>query len=123
MIDKAARPLFPQRMSGCSDGPAAPFHEPGYESLAEVLEMAFAQAAYGKGADRHAGGQPFDEQPMQQISELLGGVDGMAFQAIKKIREARGLQTEEAQIRELLGAINYCAGIVIFIQGRSGRSP
>ncbi len=92
---------------------------PGYEQLASVLQAAFAQAAHGKGAERHAGGQPFHEQPMQQISELLGNVDGMAFQAIKKIREARGLPTVEAQVRELLGAVNYICGMVIFIQDRS----
>lgn len=92
---------------------------PGYESLAAVLQAAYEQAARGKGAERHAGGQPFDEQPMQVISDLLGNVDGMAFQAIKKIREARGLPTVEAQVRELLGAINYCAGMVIFLQARA----
>lgn len=110
-------PNFPPRLSHRADVPIPPpFHEPGYERLAEVLEAAFAQAAHGKGAERHAGGQPFHEQPMQQISELLGNVDGMAFQAIKKIREARGLPTVEAQVRELLGAINYVAGMVVFLQ-------
>lgn len=110
-------PNFPPRLSHRAGVPIPPpFHEPGYERLAEVLEEAFAQAAHGKGAERHAGGQPFHEQPMQQISELLGNVDGMAFQAIKKIREARGLPTVEAQVRELLGAINYVAGMVVFLQ-------
>lgn len=90
----------------------------GYECLAEVLTQAYNQAANGKGKERHAGGQPFDEQPMQVISGLLNSTDGMAFQAIKKIREATGLATTEAQINELLGAINYIAGIIIFIENR-----
>lgn len=34
---------------------------PGYESLADVLQRAYDQAAKGKGADRHAGARPFTE--------------------------------------------------------------
>lgn len=86
---------------------------PGYETLAKVLKRAYEQAAIGKGKERHGGGQRFDEQPMQQISDLLNDDAGMAFQACKKIHESRGLE-HEAKIRELLGAINYIAGMVIW---------
>ena len=41
-------------------------NEPGYESLAQVLQEAYDQAARGKGAERHANDLPFDQQPMQQ---------------------------------------------------------
>ena len=87
---------------------------PGYERLAMVLQKAYDQAAKGKGKERHANNLPFHEQPMQSMSRLLGTEGGMAFQAIKKIQEARNLPTREARVRELLGAINYIAGMVIY---------
>lgn len=86
----------------------------GYEKLVAVYQDAHDQAAKGKGDERHANGQPFNEQRMQQISGLLRSSDGMAFQAIKKLTE--GLQFEDHTRREaeLLGALNYIAGIVIY---------
>ncbi|WP_406828131.1 hypothetical protein [Microbulbifer sp. ARAS458-1] len=87
---------------------------PGYEKLGDVLRRAYKQAAAGKGSDRHAQGQPFHEQPMQRISQLLDTDGGMAFQAMKKIQESRRLPTREQRVAELLGAINYIAGMVIF---------
>ena len=88
---------------------------PGYERLVAVLRDAHDQAALGKGKDRHARGQPFHEQRMQQISTLLGSADGMAFQAVKKLTEGLGLLDPKARRAELLGAINYIAGIVIYL--------
>jgi hypothetical protein len=84
-----------------------------YTLLREVLDAAYEQAAHGKGAERHGNGLPFEEQPMQTISNLLNNDAGMAFQAIKKIAEGRNLETKDARIREYLGAINYIAGMVI----------
>ena len=86
-----------------------------YHSLADVLARAYAQAAKGKGAVRHADGRPFTEQPMQTISELLGTHEGLLYQAMKKIQESNRLEKEPA-IRELLGAINYLAGAIIFLE-------
>jgi hypothetical protein len=94
--------------------PAEP-KNPKYDSLHTVLKAAYDQASKGKGKERHAGnGLAFTEQPMQTISKLLGTSDGLAFQAIKKVTEAKGMQTFEQKERELLGAINYIAGIIIF---------
>lgn len=90
---------------------------PGYEQLAEVLQAAFSQAAEGKGAERHANGQPFHEQRMQTISTLLGSDAGMAFQVCKKVTEGMALP-HAARERELLGAIVYIAGMVIFHRQR-----
>jgi len=87
----------------------------GYESLVDVLRMAYEQAANGKGNERHANGLPFDDQPMQVISELLDTPFGMAFQAIKKVQEGLRLPTKERQIAEILGAINYLSGIVVYL--------
>lgn len=94
--------------------------DPNYESLAAVLRAAYDQAATGKGAERHGNGLAFDVQPMQKISWLLGSADGMAFQACKKVAEGLKLPTLERQEREILGAINYLAGIVIFLRARGG---
>lgn len=93
---------------------------PAYDSLEVVLKAAYNQAASGKGKERHAGnGLSFTDQPMQTISKLLNTSDGLAFQAIKKVTEAKGMQTFEQKERELLGAINYIAGIIIFEEGGS----
>ena len=91
------------------------FDVPGYERLAGVLIRAYAQAAEGKGAERHAQGQPFHAQPMQQLIQLYG-VGFALGQAAKKAQEAPRLPTVERQVAELLGAINYLAGAVIALE-------
>lgn len=85
-----------------------------YASLRAILDEAFDQAATGKGAERHGRGNPFDEQHMQTISRMLQSERGMAFQAIKKLTEGLDLQTHQARRRELLGAIVYIAGIIVY---------
>lgn len=84
----------------------------GYGYLEAVLDAALHQAAAGKGKERHACDRPFEAQPMQTISDLLQTTDGMAYQAIKKIQESTRM-TPDAAIRELLGSINYTAGIIV----------
>lgn len=93
-----------------------PAEPTGYEGLQAVLDDAFAQAAHGKGKERHACDRAFEDQPMQQISNLLQSNDGMAYQAIKKIQEAQRMDKAAAE-RELLGAIIYVAGMVIRLRG------
>ena len=88
---------------------------PGYETLAGVLRQAYAQAADGKGKERHANGNAFDEQPMTTINAMLGSVDGFLYQAIKKTVESKRLPKDRA-VAELLGAINYLAGAVIALE-------
>lgn len=100
----------------------ADFGVPGYERLRGVLLDAFNQAAIGKGAVRHACGAPFHEQPMQVISELLNTPDGLRYQAIKKIQESCRMD-RDAAIRELLGAINYIAGVVIYLEKKDALPP
>lgn len=83
----------------------------GYESLGLALGEAVAQAARGKGADRHAEkGEPFSDQLIMSIPKRLGP-GGECFclgQAAKKICESRRLAPAPARA-ELLGAINYIA--------------
>lgn len=91
----------------------------GYESLAEVLERAYDQAATGKGHDRHAQDLPFDQQPMQKLIDLYG-VGFALGQAAKKAQESQRLPAGR-DVAELLGAINYLAGAVIALE--RGRIP
>ena len=83
-----------------------------YESLMTVLMQAYEHASAGKGKDRHAQNLPFDKQPMQQVCDLVG-VGFALGQAIKKIQESQRLPADRARA-ELLGAINYIAGAVIW---------
>ena len=84
-----------------------------YHALATVLLQAFAQAALGKGKERHAVDDvPFENQSMLSISRQLGSVDGIIYQVHKKSLEAKRLP-HGRNIAELLGAINYAAGAVI----------
>ena len=96
---------------------------PGYTRLADVLQRAYDQAARTKGAERHANNLPFHEQPMQTVARH----HGMGFllgQAQKKAIEAHNMlkrgETGKAQ-HELLGAINYLAGSVIFIEDHQDK--
>jgi hypothetical protein len=98
--------------------PNSPFPDyPGYESLIAVLNMALDQSAAGKGKERHAQGQPFEDQPMQRISQLLNSAEGMRYQVMKKTQESARME-KDAAIQELLGAIIYAAGAVIFLQNK-----
>ena len=97
---------------------------PGYETLHEVLMQAYSQAARGKGAIRHniSRTTPYERQRMQLISELIDSPKGMEYQACKKITEGMNLPTHTAQVNELLGAINYLAGIIIFLRKQQAMS-
>ena len=90
----------------------------GYERLSDVLDRAFEQAAVGKGAERHADGKSFEDQPMQHIAQRRG-IGFILGQADKKSEEAQGMldRGERAKaVHELLGAIVYLAGAIIFIE-------
>ncbi len=88
----------------------------GYERLESVLLSAHAQASSGKGKARHANDLPFDEQPMQAIADQVGP-GFLSGQAIKKIIESQSMDTPAAKA-ELLGAINYLAGLIIHLEDR-----
>lgn len=91
----------------------------GYERLAAVLDEALEQAQVGKGKERHATGQPFHEQPIVRIGELLGN-DGFELgQAIKKLQESCRLPPDRARL-ERLGAINYIAASIILMDAKRG---
>ena len=90
--------------------------QPGYEALAEVLDMALYEAQDGKGKSRHGNTKPFSEQVACTIVRQEG--HGFARgQALKKIDEAKRLSNRGA-ILELLGAINYLAADIIVMKER-----
>ena len=87
----------------------------GYYPLFAVLNDALNQAQVGKGHERHASSddQPFTDQPVLSITRAVG----LGFplgQAMKKIQECQRMDTDAAK-RELLGAINYLAAAVLFL--------
>jgi len=86
-----------------------------YEYLKDILNKAYDRAAKGKGAERHGNDLCFEDQPMQTISELIGTNHGCLFQAVKKIQESTRLGDRNA-INELLDAIVYLAGAIIYIE-------
>lgn len=93
---------------------------PGYEDLAAVLQRAYAQAANGKGKERHARhsharhNEPFSDQVMLEGARRFG-TGALLYQAYKKADESQRLPTDRA-VAELLGAIVYLAGAVIVIE-------
>ena len=100
--------------------PAPPLlNVPGYEPLAAVLLRAFEQAAIGKGAQRHANGEPFARQVMQDGARRFG-VGSLLFQAFKKSEESQRLPLDRATA-ELLGAIVYLAGAVIALEQQAAN--
>ena len=91
----------------------------GYDSLRAVYTMALEQAQGGKGKERHANGQPFDQQPICQGGRRFGP-GCLIYQAWKKAHETPVLlgmdNGKERAIRELLGVINYAAAAIIVLQ-------
>ena len=87
--------------------------EDPYRSLRYVLELAVDQAANGKGKERHANGEPFDQQKICKISRAVG-VGFALGQALKKAEESIRLD-KDAGLREILGAINYLAAAYIVL--------
>lgn len=87
--------------------------QPAYYDLFIVLQKALYQAQDGKGAERHGNGLSFLEQPALTITRAVG----LGFplgQAMKKIQESQRMDRDAAK-RELLGAINYLAAAVLFL--------
>lgn len=88
-----------------------------YDALRATLTEAGDQAAYGKGLERHADGEPFEQQKICVLTRWLTGhpVAGPVFQACKKSIEAGRLPTDRA-ITEIQGAINYLAAAIIVLK-------
>jgi hypothetical protein len=86
-----------------------------YSELKRVLNMALEQAANGKGKERHATNEAFENQKICTINRQIGSNHGLLYQATKKVIESSRLSNERA-VAELLGAINYCAAAIILLE-------
>lgn len=92
----------------------------GYKPLEKVFELAYEQAASGKGKERHGMTEDFLSQPIMYLTESVG-VGFPIGQACKKAMEAVKLleiKGKGAAQSELLGAINYLAAAYIYIDGK-----
>lgn len=102
----------------CSEDELREFKDPNYETLARILKMAYDQASAGKGKERHANGEKFEDQPIMTIAKGHG-LGYQTGQAAKKLQEAHTLlklRGKHAAIQEILGAINYAAAAVLLIE-------
>lgn len=93
----------------------------GYESLTKELLSALDQASKGKGKERHATDEPFNEQQIIVINRWLKGspVAGPIFQAVKKAIESSRMEPHAA-MRELDGAIVYLCAAKILLRENAG---
>lgn len=82
-----------------------------YETLAAVLQRAYEQASSGKGKERHADDEPFEQQVICRNARKFG-VGAPLAQAVKKLEESMRLPTRERREAERLGAINYIAAAI-----------
>jgi hypothetical protein len=104
-------------LSALTDYEQAALDATPYADLWRVLLDVYYQVSEGKGAERHGGGQAFRDQPMQKLIALYG--EGFALgQAAKKMQEAQRMEPEAAR-RELLGAMAYIAGAVVYRDGEA----
>jgi hypothetical protein len=75
------------------------------------------QAAGGKGKERHADGEAFENQKICVINRWIkdSPVAGTLFQVVKKTVESSRM-TPGAAIRELYGAINYLSAGILLLE-------
>lgn len=92
-----------------------PQEQASYERLMSVLMDAYAQAAHGKGDERHNDGQDFEDQDMIRIIDATSE-DFALGQAIKKLLEGKRFEDASAKRREWLGAIVYIAGAIVSLR-------
>lgn len=92
-----------------------------YFELNLVLQDAQAQASQGKGKERHADNNAYEDQVICVVGRLLKDhpFGAHAYQIIKKTIEAGRLykiKGADAAYNEMLGAINYAAAMNILIK-------
>jgi len=94
----------------------------GYEDVAEVLDRALAQTQSGKGKERHATGEPFQEQEIMQGARRCG-LGAPVFQIRKKSLEAQRLAYNgdyERAMADILGVIIYAVAEYLRVEEMQG---
>jgi hypothetical protein len=101
-----------------------PLLDDKYASLKRVLADAMLQAKAGKGKERHADGEAFENQKICVINRWIADspVAGTLFQAVKKTVESSRM-APDAAIRELYGAINYLSAGIILLEEIMEENP
>jgi hypothetical protein len=101
-----------------------PLSDNRYKELERILLDAMEQASGGKGKERHADGEAFENQKICVINRWLKGspVAGALFQAVKKAVESSRM-TPDAAIRELYGSINYLAAGIRLLEEIKDEYP
>lgn len=91
-----------------------------YDTLKGILAEAANQAEFGKGKERHANGEPWDDQ----LINFLSRFDFCTGQAIKKLIESHDFfhanGNNQGAIDENLGAINYIAARINYLKKQDG---
>lgn len=91
-----------------------------FDSLRRELDAAFAQAAVGKGMQRHGDDGAFEDQINVRIADELGASFPIG-QAVKKLIEGNRMARNgdaQAALREFHGAIVYAAMACIVTRDR-----
>jgi hypothetical protein len=96
----------------------------GYQTLYDVLFDALEQSQSGKGVERHAADNAFEDQVICVVQRLLfrHPFGYQAGQAIKKLVEAGrlyDLERPDEAYAEVCGAIDYAAAMGILIKEKS----
>lgn len=81
----------------------------GYECVAKVLQRALDQTQSGKGKERHATAEPFEDQKIMHGARFCG-LASMSFQVFKKITEAQ----RQAEGGDYTGAYVNIEGAIIY---------
>jgi hypothetical protein len=97
----------------------------GYQTLYNVLFDALEQSQSGKGVERHAADNNFEDQVICVVQRLLfkHPFGYQAGQAIKKLIEAGrlyDLERPDEAYAEVCGAINYAAAMAHLIKENNG---
>lgn len=86
-----------------------------YGRLVYALSLAYDQAAFGKGKERHANDKPFEEQTMMVANRVTD--DGFSWgQIFKKIQEIPNIKDPDLKLAEMISIIVYAAGWVLWYE-------
>ena len=86
-----------------------------YGRLVYALSLAYNQAAFGKGKERHANNKPFEEQTMMVANRVTDGGFGWG-QIFKKIQEIPNIKDPDMKKAEMVSIIVYAAGWVLWFE-------
>jgi len=87
-----------------------------YLYLLEVFDMVYSRVAEGKGKERHANGERFENQLICTITRKHG--HGFTRgQMEKKLDELRKFKNKQDEINEMLDIIAYgCADVIVMME-------